>query len=114
MKNPSKPAENSVFLDDSLSGMCLADELRNAFEEDISLAPSSSCRRPRKRPSSILSVALAKMDPAANETLDGVKRTRLSDPTSEGNCTDEIIVIRHHLMELQVHEFALQLKTNIL
>jgi hypothetical protein len=100
MSNPSNLAEIPVFLD-SLSRMCLADELRNTFKEDISFAPSSSFRQPRERPSSILLVALTKMNPSANETLD-VKRTRLSDPTTEGNFTDEIIVIRNHMIELQV------------
>ena len=72
----------------------------NAFEKDIQFAPSDDDENDPVP--SFLPVALTKMDHSANEALDAIKRTRLSDPTSEGNCTDEIIVTRNRMIELQV------------
>lgn len=97
------------FMDNSLSGMCLADELRDVLADE-ELVPIRDSKRPRKRPSSYLSVALAKMDQSSNAgdiPSDGAKKTRLSLPASSGEafCTDEIAVIRDHLVELQVAGF---------
>lgn len=95
-------------LDSSLGGVCLADELRDVFmEQDSSLMRSSV--RPRKRPSSILSVALAKMEQSAC-MLDGeqdvhpVKKTRFSVASMQTEDLDirEVKEIREYLVELQV------------
>ncbi|KAI9560764.1 hypothetical protein GHT06_011716 [Daphnia sinensis] len=92
----------------SLSGMCLADELRDAFAtEDCSFV--SRARQTRKRPSSILSVALEKMDQSTcildstQLEIEPSKKTRLaatSDQTDELDVL-EIKEIREYLIELQ-------------
>ena len=95
------------MFDNSLSGMCLADELRDAFEEDCSFVSRAVVSR--KRPSSILSVALAKMDQSTcadvqSEVIE-CKKTRLSacqDDDEGALDIKEIDDIREHLLELQV------------
>jgi len=96
-------------LDNSLNGMCLADELRDAFGDQDSFATiPRSAVRPRKRPSSILSVALAKMDQSTtmldtSELEIETKKTRLSvQPNTESEYINEVVHIRQHLVELQV------------
>jgi len=99
--------ESVPNFDNSLGGMCLADELRDIVEEDCSFVARQV--RPRKRPSSILSVALAKMEQSSVD-LSGCdvepKKTRLSmtQPPAEEAVFDvkEIANIREHLLELQV------------
>lgn len=97
------------LLDNSLNGMCLADELRDAFgDQDTSAFFPRSTGRTRKRPSSILSVALAKMDQSTtmldtSEVEIETKKTRLSvQNTTESDYINEIVRIREHLIELQV------------
>ncbi len=95
----------------SLTGMCMADELRDVFmNQECSFAPRS-INRTRKRPSSILSVALAKMDQSAcmldstEHEMEPSKKTRLSiqSDVSEELDISEVKEIREYLVELQVY-----------
>lgn len=96
------------LMDNSLTGSCLADELRDVM--GAGWTPSANVRSARKRPSSILSVALAKMDQSTtmldcSEMEIEAKKTRLSmTPNPAGlDSVDgpEIAYIREHLVELQ-------------
>ena len=98
------------MLDNSLNGMCLADELRDVFSNQECSFVSRT--RPRKRPSSILSVALAKMDQstcmldATEQEIEPSKKTRLSIQSLQSEELDvvEIKEIREYLVELQVND----------
>ena len=103
----------TVYLDNSLNGMCLADELRDVMDESFNPLPLPRlAQKSRKRPSSILSVALAKMDQSSkncdeSSVSEPVKKTRLSmqtssDSTSSASCADEVLVIHEDLIRLQV------------
>lgn len=97
--------------DNSLNGMCLADELRDVFSNQECSFVTRTLPRIRKRPSSILSVALAKMDQSTcmldstEHEIEPSKKTRLSIqslPTEELDFK-EVKEIREHLFELQVN-----------
>ena len=107
--------EEQAVMDNSLDGMTLADELRDVMGSASPFFPQSSSRaRPRKRPSSILSVTLAKMDQSTTmlDTSDMLevetKKTRLSIQSiyngspCESNESKELGWIREQLIELQV------------
>lgn len=95
----------------SLTGMCMADELRDVFMNQECSFASRSINRTRKRPSSILSVALAKMDQSAcmldftEHEIEPRKKTRLSiqSDVSEELDISEVKEIREYLVELQVY-----------
>lgn len=89
--------------------MCLADELRDVFaNDDCSFV--SRARQTRKRPSSILSVALERMDQSTcildstQLEIEPSKKTRLTATSDQSDELDvlEIKQIREYLIELQV------------
>jgi hypothetical protein len=102
--------DDDRMLDNSLNGMCLADELRDVFMNQECSFVTRSVHRTRKRPSSILSVALAKMDQSAcildstEQELEPSKKTRLSIQSDQSEELDvsEVKEIREYLVELQV------------
>lgn len=105
---PETISKDDRMLDDSLSGMCLADELRDVMSSECSFV-SRTLPRTRKRPSSILSVALAKMDQSTSildyidQEVEPVKKTRLSIQSSpSGDEVKELKEIREYLVQLQV------------
>lgn len=105
------PGNDDRILDNSLSGMCLSDELRDVMGSECSMI-SRPTPRPRKRPSSILSVALAKMDQSAcfdsvDQDIEPSKKTRFSIQSIQPEDLDikEVKVIREYLVELQVRCF---------
>lgn len=101
------------MLDNSLSGMCLADELRDVLGEQSTPFVPRAASRPRKRPSSILSVALAKMEHSTcipdgcEQEGEPSKRSRLSVQPHQSEDfelkEEELKAIREHLVELQVY-----------
>jgi hypothetical protein len=99
--------------DSSLNGMCLADELRDVFVNQECSFVSRSVHRTRKRPSSILSVALAKMDQSAcildstEQENEPSKKSRFSIQSDVPEELDilEVKEIREYLVELQVLKF---------
>ena len=88
----------------------MADELRDVFMNQECSFVSRSINRTRKRPSSILSVALAKMDQSAcmldstEQEIEPSKKTRLSIQSDQSEELDilEVKEIREYLLELQV------------
>lgn len=113
-KEQAQQASDAIRKDDnmhdnSLSGMCLADELRDVFTNQECSFALRSLPRTRKRPSSILSVALAKMDQSTSmpdsieQEVEPSKRTRLSmQPVQPEEVDLEVKEIREYLIELQV------------
>ncbi|XP_057372757.1 uncharacterized protein LOC130693602 [Daphnia carinata] len=109
LQMPNDVAKNDDEMhDSSLSGMCLADELRDVFaNDDCSFV--SRARQTRKRPSSILSVALEKMDQStcilesSQLEIEPSKKTRLAVTSDQSDELDvlEIKEIREYLIELQ-------------
>lgn len=97
--------------DSSLSGMCLADELRDVLTHDDCSFVSRSVHQTRKRPSSILSVALEKMDQStcmldsSHLEVEPSKKTRLTITTDQSDDVLDVLEIkeiREYLVELQV------------
>ncbi len=94
-----------------MNGMCLADELRDVFSNQECSFVTRTLPRTRKRPSSILSVALAKMDQSTcmldstEHEIEPSKKTRLSIQSLHTEELDikEVKVIREYLVELQVN-----------
>ncbi|KAK4005430.1 hypothetical protein OUZ56_007143 [Daphnia magna] len=109
LQTPDDIAKNDDEMhNSSLSGMCLADELRDVFaNDDCSFV--SRARQTRKRPSSILSVALERMDQSTcildstQLEIEPSKKTRLTATSDQSDELDvlEIKQIREYLIELQ-------------
>lgn len=104
---PESVSKDDRRLDNSLNGMCLADELCDEFSNQECSFVSRTLPRIRKRPSSILSVALAKMDQSA--CIEPSKKARLSIPSIQTEELDfkEVKEIREYLVELQVLSYGI-------